>query len=117
GNIAEDVQVFIDAHTTTSTERTVARLLGIDGVDEIDRPLPNIVIDNIKEGGGLSRGAAYWIGNAMIQTGDDPQTIAEKISRGELDITRLSVASEEKIRDTIYPIAEQSTLNIKKNRE
>ena len=116
-NVAEDVQVFIDAHTTNSTERTVARLLGIDGIDEIDRPLPNIVIDNIKEGGGLSRGAAYWIGNAMVQTGDDPQTIAEKISGGELDITRLSVASEEKIKDTIYPIAEQSTLNIKKNRE
>lgn len=116
-NIADDVQKFIDLHTTTSTERTVARLLGIDGVDEIERPLPNVIVDNIKEGGGLERGAAFWIGNAMIQTGDDPQTIAEKISRGELDITRLSVASEEKIRDTIYPIAEKTVLKIKANRE
>lgn len=116
-NIADDVQKFIDLHTTTSTERTVARLLGIDGVDEIDRPLPNVIVDNIKEGGGLERGAAFWIGNAMIQTGDDPQAIAEKISRGELDITRLPVASEEKIRDTIYPIAEKTVLKIKANRE
>ena len=58
GNIAEDIQSFIDNHTTTATERTVVRLLGIDGVDEIERPLPNIVVDNIKEGGGLERGAA-----------------------------------------------------------
>ena len=35
GNIAEDIQSFIDNHTTTATERTVVRLLGIDGVDEI----------------------------------------------------------------------------------
>ncbi|MCR2044537.1 lysine 5,6-aminomutase subunit alpha [Anaerosalibacter massiliensis] len=116
-NIAEDVQEFIDEHTTTSTERTVARLLGIDGVDEIDRPLPNIIIDNIKEGGGLGRGAAFWIGNAIVQTGDDPQTIAEKISRGELDITRLEIASDEKIKEAIYPIAEENVAKIKKNRE
>ncbi len=50
-NIAEDIQDFIDEHTTTTTERTVARLLGIDGVDEIDKPLPNVLIDNIVEGG------------------------------------------------------------------
>ena len=56
--IAEDIQNFIDKHTTTTTERTVARLLGIDGVDEIDKPLPNVLIDNIIEGGGLEQGAA-----------------------------------------------------------
>lgn len=116
-NIADDVQNFIDAHTTTATERTVTRLLGVDGVDEIDKPLPNVLVDNIKEGGGLPRGAAFWIGNAIVQTGDDPQTIAEKISRGELDITRLEVANEEKIREAIYPIAEKSVARIKANRE
>ena len=90
--IADDVQKFIDEHTTTSTERTIARLLGIDGVDEIDKPLPNVFIDNIKEGGGLERGIAYWLGNAIVQTGDNPQEIAEKIARGELDITRIPAA-------------------------
>jgi beta-lysine 5,6-aminomutase alpha subunit len=116
-NIAEDVQTFIDAHTTTATERTVARLLGIDGIDEIERPLPNVIVDNIKEGGGLGRGASFWIGNAMVQTGDDPQTIAEKISRGEVDITRLPIADEEKIKEAIYPVAEKTVEKIKANRE
>src|SRR5699024_476504 len=40
-----------------------------------------------------------------------------KISRGELDITRLDIASEEKIREAIYPIAEENVAKIKANRE
>ena len=30
--VAEDTQRFIDLHTTVAVERTVCRLLGIDGV-------------------------------------------------------------------------------------
>lgn len=115
--IAEDVQGFIDRHTTTTTERTVVRLLGIDGVDEIGKPLPNVVVDNILEGGGLSLGAAYWIGNAMIQTGDEPQTIAEKISMGELDITKLPLAKDEEIKEKVVAIATKTVDKIWQNRK
>ena len=115
--IAEEVQKFIDGHTTTTTERTITRLLGVDGVDEIDKPLPNVVVDNIKEGGGLERGAAYWIGNAVVNTGLTPQEIAEKIATGEIDITRLPVAEEGKIRETIYEMAEKTVEKIKVNRK
>ena len=48
-NVALDTQKFIDQHTTSTIERTVCRLFGIDGVDEFDVPLPNIVVDSIKE--------------------------------------------------------------------
>ena len=116
-NIADEVQKFIDAHTTTATERTIVRLLGVDGVDEIDKPLPNVVVDNIKAGGGLERGAAYWIGNAMLNTGLTPQEIAEKIAAGEIDITRLPAQDEEKIRETVYEIAKNTVERIKANRE
>ncbi|HSQ87486.1 lysine 5,6-aminomutase subunit alpha TIM-barrel domain-containing protein, partial [Romboutsia sp.] len=47
-NIALDTQEFINKHTTVSVERTILRLLGIDGVDEFNVPLPNVVVDNIK---------------------------------------------------------------------
>ncbi|HWQ59489.1 MAG TPA: lysine 5,6-aminomutase subunit alpha, partial [Clostridia bacterium] len=40
--IAEDTQRFIDVHTTVTVERAVCRLLGIDGVNEMDVPLPNV---------------------------------------------------------------------------
>ena len=74
--IAQSMQEFIDRHTTVSTERTVLRLLGVDGVDEFDEPLPNVVVDQLLKAGGLPRGIAYWMGNAMIQTGKNPQEIA-----------------------------------------
>lgn len=115
--IAEDVQKFIDLHTTTSTERAIVRLLGVDGVDDMDRPLPNVLIDNIKEGKGLERGISYWLGNAMVQTGLSPQQIAERVSRKELDLLRLPAAREEKIRETIYALAEEAVEKIVRNRE
>lgn len=115
-NIAENMQEFIDKNTTVTVERTVARLLGIDGVDEIDKPLPNVVVDNIAEGGGLSRGTAFWIGNAMVQTGLEPQAVAEKISKGEIDITKIPVAEDKKIFDAVYKVAEKMVERIKNNR-
>lgn len=116
-NIAEDVQGFIDRHTTVSVERTIARLLGIDGVDEIDKPLPNVIVDHIRESGGLGLGIAYWIGNAMIQTKETPQKIAESVSRGELDLTKLPLASEEEIKEKINEIARETVDRIKNNRD
>lgn len=116
-SIAEDVQIFIDKHTTTSTERTIVRLLGVDGVDEIERPIPNVIVDNIVEGGGLERGAAYWIGNAMLNTGLTPQEIGEKISSGEIDITRLPARDENEIKQTIYKIAEDTVDKIVEKRK
>ncbi|MFA5577702.1 MAG: lysine 5,6-aminomutase subunit alpha, partial [Tissierellaceae bacterium] len=116
-NIAEEVQKFIDDHTTAATERTIVRLLGVDGVDEIDKPLANVVVDNIKEGGGLERGAAYWMGNAVLSTGLSAQEVAEKIAIGEIDITKIPAQDEEKIREKIGEIAEATADKIKGNKE
>ena len=111
--IAQSMQEFIDKHTTVSTERTILRLLGVDGVDEVETPLPNVVVDQIKEAGGLPRGVAYWIGNAMIQTGLSPQEIAEKMSKGELDVTKLPTASKEEAEAKIMPNVKEALKKIK----
>ena len=70
--VADDVQAFIDEHTTVTVERAVCRLLGIDGVNELDAPLPNIVVDHLLEKGILPGGAAFYIGNAMAEYGYTP---------------------------------------------
>ena len=116
-NIAKDMQKFIDVHTTVSTERTILRLLGVDGVDDVETPLPNIVVDQITAVGGLPRGIAYWIGNAMIQTGLNPQEIAEKMSAGELDITKLPTASKEEAEAKILPKVKEALATIRKQSE
>ena len=116
-NIARDMQDFIDRHTTVSTERTILRLLGVDGVDDVETPLPNVVVDQIKDAGALPRGAAYWMGNAMIQTGLEPQEIADKVGAGELDITKLDTVSAAEAEAAIMPKVKHALEHIRKQSE
>lgn len=115
--IADDIQQMIDLHTTVAVERTVLRLLGVDGVDDIDRPLPNVVVDDIKDKGGLSIGLAYWMGNAMIQTGKTAQEISEAVAAGDLDLMTLNQASLDEIKAKILEVAKVSVDKIANNRK
>jgi beta-lysine 5,6-aminomutase alpha subunit len=99
--IAEQVSEQISGRTTVSVERSVTRLLGVDGADALDVPLPNVLVDHVHDRGGLGRGIAYWLGNAMVQTGRGPQQIADGVSVGELDLASLELAEEHAIRDRV----------------
>lgn len=112
-HIAESMQSFIDKHTTVTTERTILRLLGIDGVDDVERPLPNVIVDAIKDAGGLPRGVAYWIGNAIIQTGKEPQEIAELVGKGELDLMKLDMCKKEEAEKAIGLYVDKALNRIK----
>ena len=99
--IAKQVADRIAGHTTVSVERSVTRLLGVDGANELDAPLPNVLVDHVHAGGGLGRGIAHWLGNAMLQTGRSPQQIAEAVSAGELDLFALAHSEEGAIRERV----------------
>lgn len=116
GEIAKEVQEFIDKHSTVSVERTIARLLGVDGVDEFDVPLSNVLIDYIKEKRGLEKGVAYYLGNAMIETNKSALDIAKEVSAGTLDIINLKTNDEFLIRLKIDEIAKDTVKKIKENR-
>lgn len=116
-DIASDVQKFVEHHTTVSVERTICRLLGIDGVSEAGIPLPNVVVDKIKEKGLLGDGISLYLGNAILETGLSPQEIAEGISRGELDITELPMRNVDSIKAVLEPLVDKSIAIIKSNRE
>ncbi|MDR2089579.1 MAG: lysine 5,6-aminomutase subunit alpha, partial [Clostridiales Family XIII bacterium] len=113
---AGKVQEFIDRHTTVSTERTVARLLGIDGVDALESPLPNVFVDRIKDAGLLDRGCAYWLGSAMLATGLSPQRIAEETAQGTLDPLKLPTASPGEAESAVAPIVREALARIKAQR-
>lgn len=115
--IAKDTQKFIDLHTTVSTERTICRLLGIDGVDEYGVPLPNIVVDNVVNGNGLSIGLATYLGNAMCSLGLTPMEIALKVSKNELNLTEIPFEDEFEIKIAVEKMAKKAIKEIKKNRE
>ena len=114
--VADDTQLFIDRHTTVAVERTVCRLLGIDGVNDFEVPLPNVVVDHLVDKGALAQGAAFWIGNAMAETGRTPQTIAEEVAAG-LDLTALSVHADEEIQAALAPVVRSTMETIASRRK
>ena len=114
-NIADDVQSFVENFTTVAVERTLCRLLDIDGVDENGVPLPNVVVDFLKEKGALSEGVIFYIGNAMVETALSPQEIAEQIAAGKLDLVQMPIHNLESRNKAINPIV-QSALERIKNR-
>jgi beta-lysine 5,6-aminomutase alpha subunit len=100
--IAGQVGEEIAGKTTVSVERTVARLLGVDGANRLDAPLPNVLVDHVSDRGELGKGIAYWLGNALL---DDergsPQQIAEAVDSGKLDLCALPRAQDLSIKARI----------------
>lgn len=115
--IALDVQKFVEQYTTVAVERSLCRLLGIDGVDQNDVPLPNVMVDAIKDRGVLGDGIMFFLGNAILSTGLTPQEIAEKVGRGELDITTVPAASQDEIAEALRPYVEKGMSRIRERRE
>jgi len=84
GDIAQQVQRFIVRHSSTSVERAVLRLFGVDGVDRDGTPLPNRLVEMLREQGGLSGGVSRPFAAALLASGRDPQTTAELIEQGKI---------------------------------
>lgn len=116
-HIADDVQAFVSNYTTVAVERTLCRLIGIDGIDNNAVPLPNVVVDALKEKNAMENGVLFYMGNAIIETGLSPQVIAEKIASENLDITTYPFHSQEEIAKALQKNVDENVARIRKNRE
>lgn len=114
--IAEDVQGFVEQYTTVAVERTLCRLLGIDGIDANEVPLPNVLVNSLKEKKLLGNGVMYYLGNAILTTGKNPQEIAEAVSDGSLDLTTLPAHSDSEIATALEPYVRASLKRISDRR-
>ncbi len=114
--ITDDVQKFIDVRSTTSVERTVARLYGIDGIDGNGVPLPNVVVDDVKKLDGLGRGITYWIANGCVAKRMSPQKLAEAIGRKEFSLIDLPPQKESAVAEKIGEMTDEALRHVKKIR-
>lgn len=111
--VAEETQSFIDLHTTVAVERSICRLLGIDGVNDVEVPLPNLVVDQLVERGVLASGVALYLGNGALATGLGPQQLAEGVAKGDIDLTKLPAHSRADIEQALAPLVNAALARIR----
>lgn len=114
--IAQDTQEYIEQFTTSTIERSICRLLGIDGIDVLGVPLPNVVVDHLESRQLLGHGAAFWLGQAAISLGLEPQEIAEGIAKGDLDLNQVEPVDPLEIQLWAEKKAKESVAKIHHNR-
>ena len=116
-NIAGNVQDFVKDYSTVASERTLCRLIGIDGVNADDVPYPNVVVDYLREKNVLEQGVLFWLGHAMASTGLSPQQLAERIAEETFDITQTEIHSTEKFYNALQPYIDKAVQRIETNRK
>lgn len=116
-NIAHDVQQFVENYSTVAVERTLCRLMGIDGINDNEVPLPNIVVDELKNKNMLDQGILFWLANAMIDSGKNPQQIAEGIADATYDISKANIHDKSAIDAALQPYISESLQRITSNRK
>ena len=112
-SVADGVRRETEPYTTVSTERTVLRLLGVDGVDAEEVPVPNRVVAALASAGRLSRGAAVWLGSALA---GGAAGVAEAASRLSDPHAAESVREHPRWREAIAPLVEAGLERIRANR-
>lgn len=115
--IAGSFAWLFDDYSSLAIERTVLRLMGIDGALEDGKPLPNVVVDHLQAKNALLRGAAIPVANAMLSRGLNAQEVAEAVGRGELDLSELPEAPPEQVYKVLDKLSTQMLRHIRGQRD
>jgi beta-lysine 5,6-aminomutase alpha subunit len=115
--ITGDFSWLFEGYSSVAIERTVLRLMGIDGADEGGKPLPNIVIDQLTEHSAISKGAAVWVANAMHIKGLSAQQVAQQVASGQLVLSELPLADNADILAILSPLTNNMLSHIKSQKQ
>lgn len=114
--ISEQTQEFIDIHTTVTVERTVVRILGIDGVDEFDVPIPNVLVSQLQKSNKLGNGVSSYIAAALKEKEITIKELEELAKSSQIDLNDFEPLSKEETLDILNPYIKDSLFKIKENR-
>jgi beta-lysine 5,6-aminomutase alpha subunit len=82
--IAAGIGEMIEQHSTTSVERSLLRLYGVDGVCDGEIPVVNRLIELLEKSGGLNDGVSPHFAAMMVKSGRDVMTTAKMLADGKL---------------------------------
>jgi beta-lysine 5,6-aminomutase alpha subunit len=113
--ITAPVSDFIAAHSTVAVERSVLRLLGVDGVGTNEVPVPNLIIDSLTPEH-RAHGVALSFGRALAETGLDPLALGEAIAAGTLTLSQFAQTPDEAARGALRPFVEAALARVRAHR-
>ena len=113
-DVADGVRRETELFTTVSTERSVLRLLGVEGVDSEEVPIANRAVEALAAAQKLARGVAVWLGSALAAGDADPQRAAQRMT----DPREASAIREHpRWREALSPFVESALARIRDNRK
>jgi len=92
--ITKPVNEYIEKHTTVAIERATLRMLGADGINDSDVPVPNIIVDSL--GDKIQYGSAKYYINALIRKNLSVEQLNKEIANG-LDLSSIDFTDLELI--------------------
>lgn len=115
--IAGSFDWLFNGYSSVAIERTILRLMGMDGAIEGGEPIPNIVVDHLKAKNILNRGVAYWVVNAMVAKNISVQEVGDAVSRGQLDLSQVTKADNKQVLAKLDEIVTKSLKHVKAQRK
>lgn len=119
-SIVRPIQSYINRHSTVSIERTVLRLLGFEGVYEVEADMPfpmaNLIVDKL-ERQVLAMGTASVVAAIKNKYPRWEQAkIGEKIILGEIDFNELEELPQDQVIKVLKPWIDGAIRHIDKMR-
>jgi len=115
--ITTDFDWLFGSFSSVTIERTVLRLMGVDGATSDGKPLPNLIVEQLQNSGALKKGAAIWMANAMHHKSKSAQEIAELVAAGELELSEIPLAGNEDIFRILNTLSDTMLGHIRSQRE
>jgi beta-lysine 5,6-aminomutase alpha subunit len=103
--IIAPVQKYIDRHSTTSIERSVLRVLGVEGEYE-GLPLVNHIVDNM-DTDRLRKGIAWWFGKAISHTGLKPTELARELADQRFSLEDIPNVPKDRIAKVLKKLTDE----------
>ena len=116
-SIVDDLDYLMEDFSSVSIERTVARFMGVDGVDESGEPLPNVLIDHLLQNKAITKGVAIYLVNAMVNKDKTAEEIAKMVSKKEINLTEEPIDNQEAVLNKIKDLTQKRLEQIKSEGE
>ncbi len=116
-NIAGKLHEFIEKRSTTTIERTLLRLIGIDGINDEGAPYVNVLVDQLQERSILDEGAMKWVCRAMITYDYTPQEVAEVADNFLIKWEDCKSVSDDEVKQLGFQLANEGLKLLEKRRK